>query len=170
MAFPVPKDVRTTRNFELVLGQDSQLRQSMAIADTAKAIAVGEWVKPVTSGGVTKAGKLVNTDTVTAPPKGARVSWTNFQPNDSNLGQADALATNTVDVLSGTYQAKTKLYNTAGTYAPGYLLVAAYDATNDRGILDAPDPGTMTIAQLQGVVARVIEVANGVLHYEAPGL
>jgi hypothetical protein len=170
MAFPVPKDVRTTRDFELVLGQDELLRQSMPLADEAAPVDVGEWMKPVTSGGITKAGKLeTGVDTLAAPANGAKVSWTSYRENDSNLGQSDALATKTVDLLSGTYQAKTKLYNTgSGFLAPGNLLVAVYDAGQDGGILDAVNPGAVTVAQLQAAVGRILEVANGVLHYESP--
>ena len=172
MTFPVPKDVRGTRDFELILGMDEMLRQTMPIADEAQPIDVGEWMKPIVSSGVTKAGKLiVAVDTLAAPARGAKVSWTSYRQNDTNLGQTDALATKTVDLLSGTYQAKTKLYNTgSGFLAPGNLLVAIFDATTAGGILDAPDPGAMTIPQLQAVVGRVVEVANGQLHYEAPGL
>jgi len=172
MAFPVPPDVRDTRDFELVLGQDEMLRQSMAIAVEASPIDVGEWIKPVTSGGVTKAGKLATgVDTLAAPALGAKVSWTKYRQNDSNFGQSDALATKTVDILSGNYQAKTKLYNTgSGVLAPGNLLVAIFDATQAGGILDAVDPSSATIRQLQAAVGRILEVAGGVLHYEAPGL
>lgn len=169
MAFPVPKDVRTTRDFELVLGQDELLRKSFGLADPAATVDVGEWLKPVTSGGVTKMAKLEVADDLAAPAKGAKVSWTKYRQGDAWNGQADAIATGTVDVLAGTYEAKTKLYNTGGTFAPGYLLVPVYDATLG-GILDAPNPAALTIDQLQGVVGRVVEVAGGVLHYEAPGL
>ena len=171
MTFPVPKDVRTTRDFELILGQDELLRQSMPIADLTKPIDMGEWLKPATGGGFTKMAKLVVGDTLAAPALGARVSWTRFRPGDDVNGQSDALATNTVDVLGGTYQAKTKLYDTASVlFAPGRLLVAKWDSVNDRGYLDALDPATATIRQLQAVVGRCIEVASGVLRYESPGL
>lgn len=171
MAFPVPKDVRTVRDFELVLGQDELLRQSMLIADLTKPIDVGEWVKPTTSGGVTKAAKLVAGDTLAAPALGARASWTRYRENDTYQGQADVVATNKVDIISGTYQAKTKIYDTgSATFAPGRLLVAKHDAVTDRGFLDALDPATATVRQLQAVVGRVVEVAGGVLHYESPGL
>ena len=172
MAFPVPKDVRTTRDFELVFGQDELLRQSMAIFDLTKPIDVGEWLKPVTSGGFTKASKLITAvDTLAAPALGARVSWTRYRQGDANQGQSDALATGKVDILSGTYQAKTKIYDTASVlFAPGRLLVAKHDTVSDRGFLDALDPATATIRQLQAVVGRCIEVAAGVLHYESPGL
>jgi len=171
MAFPVPKDVRTTRDFELVLGQDEVLRQSMAIADLTKNLDVGEWVKPSTSGGVTKAAKLVVGDTLASPALGARASWTRFRPGDASTGQSDALATGTCDLLGGTYQAKTKIYDTASVlFAPGRLLVAKWDSVNDRGYLDALDPAAATIRQLQAVVGRCIEVAGGVLRYESPGL
>lgn len=168
MAFPVPKDVRTTREFELVLGQDELLRQSMQLEDPAADVDVGEWMKPATSGGITKAKKLEDTvDTLAAPANGAKCSWTLYRQGDTSTGQSDAVATGTVDLLSGTYQAKTKLYNTgSGFLAPGNLLVATYQT--GRGMLDAVDPSGPTVAQLQGAVGRIIEVADGVLHYESP--
>jgi hypothetical protein len=169
MTFPVPPDVRTTRDFELILGQDELLRKPFALVDPSESIDVGEWVKPATSGGATKMRKLEAGDVIATPARGCKVSWTKYRQGDTYNGQADAVATGTVDVLAGTYEAKTKLYNTGGTFAPGHLLVPVYDATLG-GILDAPTPGSMTIAQLQSVVARVVEVAGGVLHYEAPGL
>ena len=171
MTFPVPKDVRTTRDFELIFGQDELLRQSMPIADLTKPVDVGEWMKPVTSGGLTKAAKLDAGDTLAAPALGARVSWTRYRQGDMTNGQSDAVATGTLDILSGTYQAKTKLYDTASVlFAPGRLLVAKHDGVNDRGFLDALDPAAATVRQLQAVVGRCIEVAAGVLHYESPGL
>jgi len=169
MAFPVPKDVRAARDFELILGQDELLRKEFPLADPTEEINVGEWVKPVTSGGATKVQKLEVADDIDAPAKGCKVSWTLYRQGDMWNGQSDAVATGNIDVLSGTYEAKTKFFNTGGTFAPGYLLVPVYDATLG-GILDAPNPATMTVAQLQGVVARVVEVADGVLHYESPGL
>jgi hypothetical protein len=123
---------------------------------------------------VSKAGKLVTAvDTNATPALGAKVSWTKYRQNDSNLGQSDALATKSVDLLSGSYQAKTKLYNTgAGALLiPGNPVVAIFDATQAGGILDPLDSSlVLTVRQLQGVVGRIISVANGVMHYEAPGL
>ena len=170
--FPVPKDVRGTRNFEPVRGMDEFIRESLPIADEAANFDPGEWVKRVTSAGITKAGKLATgVDTLAAPALGAKVCWTSYRPNNSDLGQSDALATKTVDLLSGSYQAKTKLYNTgSGVLAPGNLLVAVFDGTQDGGILDVVDPSSATIRQLQAVVGRIIEVANGQLHYEAPAI
>ena len=167
MPFPVPKDVRTTRDFELVKGVDELLRTPTEIADLTADIDVGEWLKPVTSGGVTKAGKLVTAvDTLAAPALGAKVSWTLYRQGDTSAGQADAVGTSKVDLLSGTYQAKTKLYNSgSGDLAPGNLLVATFQA--GRGELDALDPATATVRQLQAAVGRIIEVADGVLHYES---
>lgn len=170
MAFPVPKDVRAARDFELVKGMDEMLRKPLALADPTESIAVGEWIKPVTSGGLTKAQKLEAANDIDTPALGCKCSWTKYVQGDAWNGQADAMATGTIDILSGTYEAKTKFYNTGGTFAPGYMLVPVYDATKG-GILDAPNPATpLTIKQLQGVVARVIEVANGQLHYESAGL
>ena len=171
MAFPVPKDVRTTRDFDLILGQDELLRQSFPIADLAANIDCGEWLKPATSGGVTKMAKLVVGDTLAAPALGARVSWTRFRPGDASGGQSDAVATGTCDVLGGTYQANTKLFDAGSVlFAPGRLLVAKFDTVTSRGFLDALDPATATVRQLQAVVGRCIEVAGGVLRYESPGL
>lgn len=168
MAFPVPKDVRATRDFELVKGVTDLLRTSLPVEDEAADVDVGEWLKPATSGGVTKAKKLeTGVDTLAAPANGAKVSWTTYRQTDLSTGQPDAVATKTVDLLSGTYQAKTKLYNTGSSFlAPGNLLVAVY--SSGQGILDAVDPSGPTVAQLQAVVGRIIEVANGQLHYESP--
>lgn len=169
MSFPVPPDVRATRDFELVLGMDELLRQGYPIKDIASPIDVGEWMKPVTDAGETKMAKLEVADDIDAPARGCKVSWTKYRQGDANAGQSDVLATGLVDMLSGTYQAKTKIFNSGGTFAPGHLLVPVYDATLG-GMLDAPTPAALTLVQLQSVVARVIEVADGVLHYEAPAL
>lgn len=144
----------------------------MALLDPLLPVDVGEWMKPVTSGGFTKASKLITAvDTLAAPALGARVSWTRYRSGDANQGQSDAMATKTIDILSGTYQAKTKIYDSASVlFAPGRLLVAKFDTVSGRGFLDALDPATATIRQLQAVVGRCIEVAAGVLHYESPGL
>lgn len=168
MTFPVPKDVRTVRDFELVLGLDEMLRHSIGIkaADQDQNFTPGEWVKMVADGGLTVAAKLEAGDVVATPALSCKVCWTRYRPGDAFNGQSDALATLTLDLLSGKYQAKTKLYNTGGTFAPGYALVPVYDAVLG-GILDALDPATATARQLQGVVGKVIEVAGGVLHYES---
>jgi hypothetical protein len=170
MAFPVPPDVRGTRDFELVKGTDEMLRTPFGLADEAADVDVGEWMKPVTSGGVTKMAKLeTGVDVLADPAKGAKVSWTRYRQTDSSQGQSDAIATKTIDVLSGAYQAKTKLYNTgSGVLDPGNLLVAVFDAGQAGGILDAVNPAAVTVDQLQAAVGRIIEVANGQLHYECP--
>jgi hypothetical protein len=171
MTFPVPKDVRGTRDFELWLGQEELLRHSLPLANLSLGVVIGEWMKMANSGGTTKAAKLaVGVDIIAAPALGAKVSWTLFSPGDTFAGQSDAVATGQVDLLSGTYQAKTKIYDTGGVYAPGYMLVAIYNATLGGGFLAPLDPGTATVRQLQGVVGKVVEVAGGVLHYESPGL
>lgn len=171
MAFPVPPDARAARDFQLVLGQDEMLRQSMPITTTTDSFEIGEWVKLVNDGGVTKADKVVAADDLAAPAVGAKCCWTVYVDGDSSAGQGDAMATKTLDVLSGTYQAKTKLYDNSGALADngsvGYLLVVVHDGTNDRGVLDAVDPASATAAQLAGVVGKVIEVSGGVLHFEA---
>ena len=173
MAFPVPPDARAANTFEVVKGLDEALRFSQILKDAATVnVDMGEWLKPVVDGGVTKYGKLANgVDILATPAKGARASWTLYRNNDTSAGQADAVATGNVDVLSGTYAAKTKLYNTSGSFlAPGNLLVAIFDSgvgPDGGGYLDAPDPSSLSIAHLQGVVGRVIEHVNGVLFYES---
>ena len=145
------------------------VRENLKLADPSLPVDLGEWMKRVDSSGVTKAGKLANgVDTIAAPALGAKVSWTKYVQGDSNNGQTDAMATESVDLLSGTYQAKTKLYNTGGELGVGSLLVAVYDATQVGGILQGLVPATATVRQLQAVVGRIVEVAAGVMHYEAP--
>ena len=173
MPFPVPPDARATGNFSVVRGTNEMIRENLPLFDETLPVDQGEWMKRVPDAGVAKAGKLVTAvDTLAAPALGAKVSWTSYRENDSNVGQSDALATKSVDLLSGSYQATTKLYNTgAGALlAPGNLVVAVFDATQAGGILDVVDPATATIRQLQAVVGRIVEVNAGVMHYEAPGL
>ena len=171
MTFPVPPDARVENDFELVKGIDEMIRNSLPIGDLTKPVDEGEWMKRDIVGGVVAAGKIVIAEDIVTPALGAGVSWTRYRPGDASNGQGDALATGTVDLISGNYQAKTKLYNTgSGSLAPGNLLVPIYDAGQLGGILDAVAPAAMTIRQLQSVVGRIIEVAAGVLHYESPGL
>ncbi|TAL43324.1 MAG: hypothetical protein EPN91_06615 [Salinibacterium sp.] len=164
MTFPVPPDVRASRDFELVFGQDEILRNSTQLDDPTVSVAYGEWMKLAAG----KAKKLEAGDVLAAPPNGAKVSWTLYKSGDSIGGQSDAVATKSVDLLSGTYQAKTKLYNTGSTYLQsGNLLVAVYDATLG-GILDAPNPAAYTVLHLAAAIGRVISVDDGVLTYESP--
>jgi hypothetical protein len=166
MTFPVPKDVRAPRDFSLIMGQDELLRNSCPLVDPTVSVLIGEWMKPAAGG---KADKLDSGDDLAGPAMGAKVSWTLYVSNDSSLGQSDALATKTVDLLSGTYQATTKLYNAASAHLqPGNLLVAVFDNTVGGGILDAPDPAAYTATQIAAAVARVISVSAGLLTYESP--
>lgn len=168
MTFPVPPDARADNDFELVKGIKDMVRQSVELADESASVDAGEWMKLATSGGGTKAAKLVSGDDSASPALGAKVSWTTYRDGDTWNGEGDAIATKQVDLLSGSYQAKTKIYNTGGTFAPGYLLIAVHDGANDRGHLDAIDPGSATLRQLQAAVGKVIEEGNGVLWYESP--
>ena len=172
MTFPVPPDARAVGDFELVRGIDDMIRQTLPVYDEAADYDPGEWLKPATDAGVTKARKLEAGDVLLSPALGCKVCWTKYRQGDAYNGQSDAMATGTVDLLSGTYQAKTKFYETGTSYTPGQLLVPVYDATKG-GILDGFDAAAtdaQKIAMLQGVVGRVIEVADGVLHYEAPAI
>jgi hypothetical protein len=166
MTFPVPKDVRAARDFELVFGQDELLRQSAQLVDPTVDVEVGEWMKPAAGA---KATKVLVGDVLAAPARGAKVCWTLYKAGDPIGGQSDAVATKSVDLLSGTYQGKTKLYNTGSAFLqPGNLLVVVYDVTIDGGVLDAPDPGAYTVLHLAAAVGRIISVDAGVLHYESP--
>jgi hypothetical protein len=170
MGFPVPPDVRGVRNFELVMGQEELLRTPFPIANLAAALSEGEWGKLVTSGGLTKFSKLEAGDVLATPALGGKVCWDKYVPDNTYSGQSDVIATKLIDALSGTYQAKTKLYDTGATYAPGYLLVPIYDAVLG-GILAPLDPaGPPTVRQMLSVVGKVIEVKDGQLHYESPAL
>ena len=170
MTFPVPPDAREVANFEVVRGVTEMMRETLPLANEAADVDQGEWMQRVDSSGVTKAAKILVGSTIAAPAMGAKVSWTTYRQNNSSVGQSDALATKTVDLLSGSYQARTKLYDTGEDLSVGSLLVPVFNVAQDGGVLAGVVPGAMTIVQLQAVVGRIIEVAGGVMHYEAPGL
>lgn len=165
MSFPIPKDVRAARDFELVLGQEDMLRHDYTIATGVTDFDVGEVVKLITGGGEPKAQKLDSGDAVATPPAGVRIVWTNFKAGDSTNGQSDVLATNKVTLLSGSYQAKTKNF-LAGTYTPGFLLVGAWDSVNEKGSVQAVDPASASARQIASAFARVLDLASGVLYFE----
>jgi hypothetical protein len=170
MGFPVPPDVRGVRSFELVMGQEEMLRTPFPINDLTQPLSEGEWGKLVTGGGVTKFRKLeAGVDLLATPAVGGKVCWDKYVPDNTYAGQSDVIATKLIDALSGTYQAKTKLYDTGASYGPGYLLVPIYDAVLG-GILAPLDPSTATTRQIQSAVGKVIEVKDGQLHYESPAL
>jgi hypothetical protein len=139
MAFPVPKDVRTGRDFEPI-ELERTTRRPFELADPTKSVDPGEWMKMVTSGGKTKAAKLAATDDAASPALGAKVSWTRYRPGDLVGGQSDAGANKLVDLLGGRHAGRTKLYVTASSYAPGDLLVPVYDPVTERGVLDSLSP------------------------------
>lgn len=171
MTFPVPKDVRAARDFSLIFGQDELLRNSCQLVDPTVNVLVGEWMAPAAGEKVDKVGAGA---TLAAPQMGAKVSWTLYKSGDPIGGQSDAVATKSIDVLSGTYRAQTKLFNSGSTHLqPGNLLVVVHAADlgdgSAGGWLDAPDPaGPYTVAQLAAAVGRVVDVSNGILTYESP--
>jgi len=163
--FPVPKDVRTDRAFTIVKGVDRMIRTPAEIADPTKNIDLGEWLAVDAAA---KAVKATAAAIAAAPLQGARVSWTLYRQGDTTNGQADALGTTSVDLLSQPYQATTQLFDSTATYTPGAPLVVIHDGVNDRGVLFPLDVATATAKQLAAVVAQVVQVpTNGVLHYEA---
>jgi hypothetical protein len=158
MSFPVPKDVRAPRPFQLVKGTDEMLRTSVLIADMTQPLVVGEFVKLDGQG---RAAKLAAADVVATPAMGARVCWTLFSPGSSLYGQSDVLATQSADVLSGPFQAKTQYYDPTANYLPGSPLVAVFDAVNNRGMLTPIDPAAATVRQLAAVVGKTIQPPTG---------
>lgn len=165
MAFPIPKDVRAARDFELVLGQEDMLRHDYTINTGVTSFDVGELVKLVTGSGEPKAAKMDSGDAVATPAAGARFCWTNYKVGDTNLGQSDVIATGKVTLLSGKFQVKTKNF-LAGTYTPGFLLVAAWDSVNSKGSLQAVDPASASARQVAAAIGRVLDVGGGVLYLE----
>lgn len=165
MTFPVPKDVRAPRPFELVRGMDQMTRTPAVIADMTKPLIVGEFVKFDAQG---RAAKLDVGDVLATPALGARVCWTLFSPGSSYLGQSDVLATKQADVLSGAFQAKTMYFDATANYLPGAPLVAVYDAVNGRGYLAPLDLVATTVRQLAAVVAEVVQPpTSGMLWFES---
>ncbi len=163
--FPVPKDVRTDRSFTIVKGVDRMIRTPAELADPTVDVDVGEWLALDASGQAVKATAAA---IITAPLQGARASWTLYREGDSTNGQADAMGTGQVDLLSAPYQAKTQLYDTTATWNPGAPLVVIHDGASDRGILAPLDPTTADAEQLSAVVGQVVQVpTNGILHFEA---
>jgi hypothetical protein len=158
MSFPVPKDVRGPRQFELVKGTDEMLRTSVLVADMTQPLVEGEFVKLDAQG---RAAKLSAGDVLATPAMGACACWTLFSPGSSLLGQSDVLATRQAEVLSGPFQAKTQIYDPTANYLPGSLLVAVFDAANNRGMLAPIDPASATVRQLAAVVARTIQPPFG---------
>jgi hypothetical protein len=141
------------------------LRTSVRIADMTQPLVEGEWVKFDAQG---RAAKLGAGDVVATPAMGARVCWTLFAPGSSYLGQADVLATEEAEVLSGSFQAKTQLFDATANYLPGAPLVAVFDPVNLRGYLAPLDPSTATVRQLAAVVAEVVQPpTGGILWFES---
>jgi hypothetical protein len=158
MSFPVPKDVRADRPFQIIKGLDEIIRIPALIADMTQPFVIGEFVKLDAQA---RAVKLGAADVVATPALGAHVCWTLFSPGSSLLGQSDVLATREVDLVSGPFQAKTQYYDPTATYQPGFPLVAVFDAVNNRGMLTAVDPATATVRQLAAAVGKVFQPPTG---------
>jgi hypothetical protein len=141
------------------------LRTPVLIADMTQPLIQGEWVKFDPQG---RAAKLSAADVLATPAMGARVCWTLFSPGNSYLGQADVLATEQADLLSGVFQAKTMYFDATANYLPGAPLVAVFDAVNNRGFLSPLDPASATVRQLAAVVGEVIQPpTGGILWFES---
>ena len=164
--FPVPKDVRTNRSFTIVKGVDRMIRTPVVLTDPALNVDLGEFLAIDAAGLAVKAtaGAII-----TAPLQGARASWTLYRQGDTTNGQADAVGTGQVDLLSAPYQAQTQVFDTGATYLPGAPLVVIHNGGSPGlGFLAPLDPATADAEQLAAVVGTVVVVpTNGILHYEA---
>lgn len=168
MTFPVPKDVRGVRDFEIIRGVLEVLREDVQIKTTSEIFDFGEPVKFEVNSGVRQVLKIDSGDTTQVP--GAKICWT-LKRNDAYTGQTDVLATRNLTVLSGVFQAATNLYGVGGgSYDPGDILIARWDGTNSRGQLFGIAAASVTIAQYAAAVGRVIGVfADGRLYFESMG-
>lgn len=173
MAFPVPKDVRVGRDFELIKGIPELLREDVKIDDPdVESFSLGEPVKFVVAAGVRTVKKLEDAapDNSGNGVPGAKICWTKYVPDDTWNGQADAQGTQQLTIISGVYQARTKLYT--GVVTPGALLVASWDATTAGGILEGIDPTTpATAVQIQNALGRVLyeDTVNSYVYFESIG-
>ena len=177
MAFPVPVDARAARAFEVVLGHDTMLIQSAKPNDTAAVFVEGEWVGLTTNVIAAAVGpdnwKVLKASgaTLAAPLAGARICLTKYTPSDTYNAQADAVATSSIDVASGQYQAKTTLWDVSGDETSGNILVVISSVVagvdTGRGVLAGVPPSTATARQLACSVGRIIAVLDGVLHFES---
>jgi len=163
----LPPDVRVARNFRIIKGlSDNIIRTDYAIDSAVTAVAQGEWVVLDASNTVTK----TSGESLAAPAHNVAVNWTVFARDDSNAGQSDAIATNQLTLVTGSYQAETKLFESTGTFTAGFLLVVRESSTTaGQGVLDAVDSAAASNAQLGAAVARVVSLASGVLTYRTLG-
>ncbi|MHC4644915.1 MAG: hypothetical protein ACYTBJ_05405 [Planctomycetota bacterium] len=163
----LPPDVRVARKFRIVKGLDDNIiRTDYAIDSAVTAVEQGEWVVLDASNNVTKATGA----SLAAPAQNTAVNWTEFVKDDTSAGQSDAVATNQLTLVTGSYQAETKLFESTGTFTPGFLLVVRESTTTaDQGVLDAVNPATATAVQLAGAVGRVTLLSGGVLTYRSLG-
>ena len=163
----IPKDVRVARDFRIIKGlDDNVIRTDYAIDAAVLAVAQGEWVVLNASNQVIKATGT----TLAAPAQNTAVNWTVFVKDDTCAGQSDVVAANQLTLVTGSYQAQTKLFEATGTFTSGFLLVVRESTTTaGQGVLDAVDPAAATTVQLAGAVGRVVSLTGGVLTYRTLG-
>jgi len=164
--FPVPPDVRTSRDFRIIKGLDDNLiRTDRPVKSTVTTlIKQGEWVHLDSTGSVVKAAGEV----AATPMQGAQVNWTRYLKGDASLGQADAAGNQAVTLVTGSYKAETKLF-AAGVYNVGDLLVVIDDGSGN-GVLAPVTPAAATVLQLARSVGTVdLPVSSGILTYNSKG-
>lgn len=163
----IPPDVRQARAFRVIKGTDDNLiRQDYAIDATVDSVDQGEWVVLNASNKVVKATGA----SLAAPASNTLPSWIKYVKDDTSAGQSDAVATGQLTLIGGSYQAETKLFESTGTFTPGFLLVVRESTTTaDQGVLDAVDPAAATTVQIANAVGKVIKLEGGVLTYRTLG-
>lgn len=163
----IPPDVRQARAFRVIKGIDENIiRQDYQIDAAVLEVDPGEWVVLNASNKVAKATGA----TLAAPATNTLASWIKYKKNDPIGGQSDAVATGQLTLIGGAYQAETKLFESTGTFTPGFLLVVQESTTvADQGVLNAVAPATATNVQIACAVGKVIKLEGGVLSYRTLG-
>ena len=163
----LPPDVRVARKFRIIKGLDDNVIRTDHEIDAALLSAEqGEWVVLNASNKAVKATGA----SLAAPAQNTAVNWTEYVKGDANNGQSDAAELNQLTLVTGSYQAQTKLFESTGTFTPGFLLVVRESTTvAGQGVLDAVNPASATAVQLAGAVGKVVLLASGVLTYRSNG-
>jgi len=162
----LPPDARAERDFRIIKGTDSLIRTDKVIDAGVASLEVGEFVVVNATNKVVKATGA----TLAAPAQNTACCWTKYAKNDPRAGQSDAVATGHATLISGPYHAKTKFFESTGTFTAGHLLVVRASTTvTGLGVLDAVAPASATTVQLAAAIGKVVSLSNGVLTYRTLG-
>lgn len=163
----IPPDVRQARDFRIIKGTDDGIiRTDYEIDAAVLTVELGEYVVLNSSNKVTK----VSGQALATPAQNVACSWTLYAKNNTYTGQSDAVATGQLTCISGPFQAQTKMFESTGTFTPGFLLVVRESSTvTGLGVLDAVDGDTASAKQIAASVGRVIGLSGGILTYRSNG-